>query len=79
MKLSALIPLPLSQPCVQQLKNSFFNFGGRIGLGKILPQLLSGKHDVVADGLFLLHHNVQHCILVQFSALAEFSHTLGLG
>ena len=76
---SAVITLTLAHPCVQQLEDGFFNSLRGVGAWEILAKLLAGQGDVIPFRLFLLHHNLEHRIFVQFPALAQLANTLRLG
>ena len=76
---SAVITLALAHPGIQQLEDGLLDFFGRVGTGEILAQLFAGEDNIIPHGLFLLHHNGKHGVLIQFSALAQFFHPLRLG
>ena len=76
---SAVITLALAHPCVQQLEDGFFDSLWGVGSGEILAKLLAGQGNVIPFRLFLLHHNLEHRIFVEFPALAELANTLCLG
>ena len=77
-KLSGLVALALAQPCVQQLQDGFLHLLGRIGAREVFAQLVRREDDVVALRLFLLHHDVQHGVVVELAAAGELFHTLRL-
>ena len=76
---SAVITLTLAHPRIQQLEDGFFDSLRGVGAWEILAKLLAGQGNVIPFRLFLLHHNGKHGVLIQFSALAQFSHALCLG
>ena len=80
MKLSsAVITLALAHPGIQQLEDGFFDSLRGIGTGKVFSKLLAGQGNVIPLRLFLLHHNLEHRILVEFPTLAQLANTLRLG
>ena len=76
---SAVIPLALAHPGVQQLEDGFFDSLRGIRAWEILAKLLAGQGNVIPFRLFLLHHNLEHGILVELPALAQLTNTLCLG
>jgi len=76
---SAVIPLALAHPGIQQFEDGFFNFLGGVGSWEILAKFLAGQGNVIPFRLFLLHHNLEHGILVELPALAQLTNTLRLG
>ena len=63
----------------QQLEDRFFDSLRGVGAWEILAKLLAGQGNVIPFRLFLLHHNLEHRILVQFPTLAQLTNTLRLG
>ena len=76
---SAVITLALAHPGIQQLEDRFFDSLRGVGAWEILAKLLAGQGNVIPFRLFLLHHNLEHRILVQFPTLAQLTNTLRLG
>ena len=76
---SAVITLALAHPGIQQLEDGFFDSLWGVGSWEILAKLLAGQGNVIPFRLFLLHHNLEHRILVKFPALAQLTNTLRLG
>ena len=76
---SAVITLRLAHPCVQQLEDGFFDSLRGVGSWEILAKLLAGQGNVIPFRLFLLHHNLEHRIFVEFPVLGELANTLRLG
>ena len=76
---SAVITLTLAHPGIQQLEDGFFDSLRGIGTGKVFTKFLAGQGNVIPFRLFLLHHNLEHRILVEFPTLAQLANTLRLG
>ena len=76
---SAVITLTLAHPGIQQLEDGFFDSLWGVGAWEILAKLLAGQGNVIPFRLFLLHHNLEHRILVEFPTLAQLTNTLRLG
>ena len=76
---SAVITLAFAHPGVQQLEDGFFDSLWGVGSWEILAKLLAGQGNVIPFRLFLLHHNLEHGIFVQFPVLGELANTLRLG
>ena len=69
--LAIIFSLSFSQPNIQQLEDGFFDSLWGVGAWEILAKLLAGQGNVIPFRLFLLHHNLEHGIFVQFPALAH--------
>ena len=76
---SAVIPLALAHPGIQQFEDGFFDSLRGIRAREILAKLLAGQGNVITFRLFLLHQNLEHGILVELPALAQLTNTLCLG
>ena len=76
---SAVVTLTLAHPGIQQLEDRFFDSLWGVGSWELLAKLLAGQGNVIPFRLFLLHHNLEHRIFVQFPALAQLANTLRLG
>ena len=76
---SAVITLTLAHPGVQQLEDGFFDSLWGVRSWEILPKFFAGQGNVIPFRLFLLHHNLEHGIFVQFPALAQLANSLRLG
>ena len=76
---SAVITLTLAHPRIQQLEDGFFDSLWGVGAWEILAKLFAGEGNVIPFRLFLLHHNLEHRILVEFPTLAQLANTLRLG
>ena len=76
---SAVITLTLAHPGIQQLEDGFFDSLWGVRSLEILAKLLAGQGNVIPFRFFLLHHNFEHRIFVEFPALGELANTLRLG
>ena len=77
-RLSGLVTLALAQPCVQQLQDGFLHLLRRIERGKYLRSLSAERTTLYPSGFFLLHHDVQHGIVVELAIAGELFHALRL-
>lgn len=77
--LSTVISVSLFLPCFQQLKNNSFHLHWGIGSRKVFSEFLAREGNVIPHRFFLFHHNIQHCILVQYAVMTQPLHSLCLG
>ncbi len=66
------------QPLVQELEDGFLHPFGGVGFGEVFAELVQRDVDAGGLGLFLLHHDLEHIVLVQLASLTEPPHPLGL-
>ena len=69
----------MPQPLIQELEDRLLYPCGGEGFGEVFAQLVQRDIDTGGLGLFMLHHDLEHIVLVQLTRLTEPPYPLGLG
>lgn len=75
---SAVIPLTLAHPGIQQFEDGFFYSLWGVGAWEILAKLLAGQGDVIPFRLFLLHHNLEHSMGMRYTSPTVSGFSFGI-